>query len=347
MDLKLPKILWSTFFDRIGHYDRRLRDIADNRAWFIPMYHRILGDDEVDSFDFGLGVSRRHFDEHLAFFRERFHVCTVQEGLRIHRRGDWPDRPLLSITFDDGYRDNIDLALPLLEQHSCLATFFICTGPLVENHPFWWDLVIASASKRTGAHWQSLLAGLGMAAEHHAGTELRAVLQRLWSLSYGDIQPLIDVDQAIKDGLDRLCPARMQKHHIKGLADRHMEVAAHTHHHPNLTKESDVVIEDEILRSKTLLEDWTGRPVKGFATPHGFVNERVKAICSRHGMAYIASTDRGTNQDLERYHLARFGVADAALATLKRSLTSSIEKIAPHPQTWFDRYSARPSYRRY
>ncbi|MGI9491098.1 MAG: polysaccharide deacetylase family protein, partial [Geminicoccaceae bacterium] len=298
------KILWSAFFDRIGHYDRRLNSGADQRLWFIPMYHRILRDDEADLFDFGLGVKKRYFDEHLAFFRERFHVCTVQEGMRIQADGDWPDRPLLSITFDDGYLDNIDLALPLLKQHGCLATFFICTGPITEDLPFWWDLAIASAAKRNGAHWQSLLTTLGLTPERDVKAELQKVLERLWDLDYEKITSLLDVDLALKEGLHQHCPPRMQKHHVKALADQQMEIAAHTHHHPNLTKESEPVIEEEIVRSRTMLEDWTGQSINGFATPRGLVDDRVKAICSKQEMSYIASTDRGANHDLKPYHLA-------------------------------------------
>ncbi|MGI9450823.1 MAG: polysaccharide deacetylase family protein [Geminicoccaceae bacterium] len=321
MNLTPLKILWSACFDHIGHYDRQLNSLAGQRLWFIPMYHRILRDDQTDPFDLGLGVSKRHFDEHLTFFRERFHVCTVQEGLRIQEDGDWPDRPLLSITFDDGYLDNIDLALPLLKQHGCPATFFICTGPIAENLPFWWDLAIASAAKRNGAHWQSLLTALRLASERHAKSELLRVLGHLWDLDYGKITSLLDMNLAVKEGLDQHCPPRMQKHHVKSLADHQMEIAAHTHHHPNLTKESEPVIEQEIVRSRTILEDWTGQPISGFAPPHGLVDDRVKTICSKQEMAYIASTDRGANRDLKPYHLARFGIADAGLATLKRSLS--------------------------
>lgn len=324
MDMKSLKVVWSDFFDRIGEYDRRLRKVTHDPLWFIPLYHRILRDDESDPFDLGLGVSRRHFDEHLAFYRENFHVCTVREGLQICKRGEWPDRPLLSVTFDDGYLDNIDLALPLLQQHDCKATFFICTGPILEDHPFWWDLVIASATKRTGSHWQSLQTALGAKDEQKTVSELQNILTQLWGLSYDRIRPLIDLNRARQEGLDQLCPAVMQKHHVKYLTECDMEVAAHTHRHPNLTRETDIAIEDEVTRSKKLLEDWTGRSVQGFATPHGFVNERVKAICIKQDIGYIASTDRGANRSLLPYHLARFGVANAALPTLKRSLTNSI-----------------------
>jgi peptidoglycan/xylan/chitin deacetylase (PgdA/CDA1 family) len=43
------------------------------------------------------------------------------------------------ITFDDGYRDNYEIAFPLLRQHRLFATFFLTTGFLDQPRAPWWD----------------------------------------------------------------------------------------------------------------------------------------------------------------------------------------------------------------
>jgi len=321
MTLRPLKTVWSTCFDGLGVYDRRLRRAGAEHLWFIPFYHRILDDDEQEPFDFGLGVHRRRFDQQLAFFQERFHLCTIGEALKIQASGDWPERPLLSITFDDGYLDNIELALPLLHRHGCSATFFICTGPIENGQPFWWDKVMAIASHRKGRVWQDLLGEIGMTADAaDPKVELEGALARLWQLPFARIEALLgDVsgDQAI----DAACPPRMDKGHLQVLLDHGMEIAAHTHNHPNLTKETDETIRSEIALSRSRLEAWTGKEITGFATPHGFVDDRVKRLCREEGMAYIASTDSGANRQLDPYHLARFGAANTNLAHFKRTLS--------------------------
>ena len=321
MDLKPLKLAWTACFDGLGVYDRRLQRRAAERLWFIPFYHRILRDDEREPFDFGLGVQRRRFDRQLAFFRERFHVCTICEALAIRASGAWPDRPLLSITFDDGYLDNIDLALPLLRRHGCPATFFICTGPIESGRPFWWDLAIAMAGRRDGQAWRNLLRDLGITARFaDPKDELETALGRLWQLPFERIDALLDDQGCRTTALGAACPARMAPHHVKTLLDHGMEVAAHTHTHPNLTRETDENIRREIVLSKQRLEAWTGEAITGFATPHGFVDERIKRLCAEEGMTYIASTDSGANRDLVPDHLARFGAANTSLAHLKRTL---------------------------
>lgn len=321
MNLRPLKTVWSACFDGLGVYDRRLRRAGVEHLWFIPFYHRILEDDEQEPFDFGLGVQCRRFDQQLAFFQERFHLCTVREALKIQASGDWPERPLLSITFDDGYLDNIELALPLLHKHDCPATFFLCTGPIEGELPFWWDLVIAMAGRRDEPAWRQLLENLGVAANAaDPKGELQMALGRLWQMPFENIKTLIDYEASLGMAASADCPPRMDKSHLKDLLDHGMEIAAHTHHHPNLTKETDETIRSEIVQSRSHLEAWTGEEITGFATPHGFVDDRVKRICAEEGMAYIASTDSGANRQLTPYHLARFGAADTSLPHLKRTL---------------------------
>jgi peptidoglycan/xylan/chitin deacetylase (PgdA/CDA1 family) len=322
MDLKPLKLAWTACFDSLGIYDRRLKQSAAERLWFIPFYHRILRDDEEEPFEFGLGVQRQRFERQLAFFRERFHVCTVQEALAIRASGAWPARPLLSITFDDGYLDNIELALPLLRAHGCHATFFICTGPIESGRPFWWDLVIAVARRRESRAWQSLLGELGIdRGRADPKAELDAALGRLWQLPFERIEALLGYASCAATEAAADCPARMTPQHAQTLLDHGMEVAAHTQNHPNLTKETDEDIRWEIVQSKERLEAWTGSAITGFATPHGFVDDRVKRVCAEEGIAYVASTDSGANRDLAPDHLARFGVANTSLAHMKRTLT--------------------------
>ena len=320
MNLRPLKTVWSACFDGLGVYDRPLRRPGAEKLWFIPFYHRILDDDEQEPLDFGLGVSRRRFDQQLAFFRERFHVCTVRDALEIQARGEWTGKPLLSITFDDGYLDNIDLALPLLRRHHCLATFFLCTGPIEGDLPFWWDLVIAMAGRREEPEWRQLLEKLGVSAfPADPKGELQAALGRLWQMPFETIKTLLDYEASLDREASADCPPRMDKSHLQDLLDHGMEIAAHTHNHPNLTRETDETIRREIVQSRSRLEAWTGGTITGFATPHGFVDGRVKRICEEEGMAYIASTENGANRKLVPYHLARFGAADTSLSHLKRT----------------------------
>ena len=50
----------------------------------------------------------------------------------------------VAITFDDGYSDNLTVAIPILEQMRLPATFFICGDAASDGESFWWERLEAS-----------------------------------------------------------------------------------------------------------------------------------------------------------------------------------------------------------
>ena len=56
------------------------------------------------------------FDSQMALLARIFNVLPLEEALSKLRRGELPARAL-SITFDDGYADNLDVAVPILQRH--------------------------------------------------------------------------------------------------------------------------------------------------------------------------------------------------------------------------------------
>lgn len=101
----------------------------------ILMYHRVAG----PRFDpLSLDVSAVNFAAHLEVLRQRAAVIPLDEFNMRRRRGSLPRRAV-SITFDDGYVDNLVTAAPLLAARDLSATVFVATGMLDANREFWWD----------------------------------------------------------------------------------------------------------------------------------------------------------------------------------------------------------------
>jgi len=102
----------------------------------VLLYHRLIDDGQPDPER--LGISSELFGSHLAMIAESFATPSLSEICEALRTGARLPRSSVCITFDDGYRDNFEKALPLLECHHIPATFFVATLPF-EKKLFFWD----------------------------------------------------------------------------------------------------------------------------------------------------------------------------------------------------------------
>lgn len=96
-------------------------------------YHRI-GERDV------LTTTPEDFRRDLDYLKEYFEVVGLWQLCERIRTGTPLRRPLASITFDDGYRDNFTEAVPILKNAGFGATFFVSTGFMSTNRVFAHDI---------------------------------------------------------------------------------------------------------------------------------------------------------------------------------------------------------------
>ncbi len=76
---------------------------------------------------------------------------------------------------------------------------------------------------------------------------------------------------------------------IREAADAGVEIAAHSHRHPELDQLADADLRRELHDSKALLEDRLGREVPGMAYPFGYSNARVRGAVRAAGHQYACA----------------------------------------------------------
>jgi peptidoglycan/xylan/chitin deacetylase (PgdA/CDA1 family) len=80
-------------------------------------------------------VGVEQFDRQMALLRAHCHVLTLDQVLATHEVLP-SDRPLVAVTFDDGYLDNYTHAAPSLRRHGIPAAFFVSTGLIGQDRRF-------------------------------------------------------------------------------------------------------------------------------------------------------------------------------------------------------------------
>lgn len=101
----------------------------------VLLYHRVFKP-QVDPQL--ICVSSDHFAEQLENLKRTYPVLKLSELAGALRENRLPRRAAV-LTFDDGYKDNLDNAKPLLEKYDLPATVFITSGFLGSEKEFWWD----------------------------------------------------------------------------------------------------------------------------------------------------------------------------------------------------------------
>jgi peptidoglycan/xylan/chitin deacetylase (PgdA/CDA1 family) len=274
----------------------------------ILIYHRVLVQPDLL---FPEECDARRFDEQMRQVVACFNVIPLSDALRALVRGTLPPRAAC-ITFDDGYADNAEVALPILQRHGISATFFVAAG-FLDGGRMWNDTVIELVRRAAGNSLD--LAGIDLGR-----FEIETVLQRRQAINnlIDKLKYLpMESRQAKVDDMCALIPAippdnlMMTSDQIRVLHNAGMEIGGHTVNHPILARTKDSAVREEIGNGKEALEGIIRGRVRFFAYPNGKPGRDYlphhPGIVKRLGFDAAVSTAHGaavTGSDL--YQLPRF-----------------------------------------
>ncbi len=259
-------------------------------------------------------IDTAQFDAICQWVKGWFNVLPLDEAARRLREGDLPARAL-SITFDDGYADNHDVALPILKKHGLPATFFIATG-FLDGGRMWNDTVI-EAIRRAALPQLDLRGVCGMDLGTHplrTVEERRAAIDRV----IGSIKYMAPAErQAVVDALavraETALPhdLMMSSEQVRAMHRAGMQIGGHTVSHPILARLDRRAARDEIEAGKTTLETLTGEPVTLFAYPNGkpvedYTGEAVELVKETGFDAAVSTAWGAANAATDRFQLPRF-----------------------------------------
>ncbi len=271
----------------------------------ILMLHRVRAAPQVGfAPNGGLEITPDFLDSLLTRLKASGYALVSLDEAVARIRSGAQGQPFVALTFDDGYRDTADVALPILEKHGAPCTVFVTTGFADRTARMWWvemeEAIAALPSIRIEAAGRLFDLPAATAEQKQAAFEAL-----YWPLRAGEESELLRVTGALADEagvervdlVDELC---LNWCGLRKLA-RHPLVAigAHTLSHPMLAKHHDAFARREIADSKTLIEDELDCAVKHFAYPVGdpgsagpreFAMARQagyeSAVTTRPGMAF-------------------------------------------------------------
>jgi peptidoglycan/xylan/chitin deacetylase (PgdA/CDA1 family) len=163
--MPIKRSLLDIAFSLTDRFSWAKRLYSPTGAASVFLFHRVNDYD-----DDPLTMSTRVFTETLRLFKERYQVASLQDILAgIDEERDSGTKTV-AITFDDGYRDNLEVAAPILKDLGVPATFFVTTGYIGKSTPFPWD--ISNPNPNPTMSWSEVreLAGMGFEIGAHSMT---------------------------------------------------------------------------------------------------------------------------------------------------------------------------------
>jgi peptidoglycan/xylan/chitin deacetylase (PgdA/CDA1 family) len=298
----LRRRLTGAFFDVIGD--------AGLRVFFAPsyagmgvvlMFHRVIPDGTPNLYP-GYAISVTELDRCLAYVHRSgwraIHISDLPAALTT---GSQSSR-FVVFSFDDGYRDNLTLALPLFRRYRMPLCVYVATGLVNRTMFYWWGAIERLILERDevtvelpGA-WQARtfetrtiaqkvvayqsIDGWYHAHEHLAEPPIRTLLAR-----YG-------VDPAeVLDSHALTIPE------MKTLSDDPLvTIGSHGVTHRRMALLSDPELRLEMMDSRAKLQEWTGREVVHLAYPFGgrdACSTREFEIARQAGYVTAVTTRRG------------------------------------------------------
>jgi len=237
-----------------------------SRRLSILVYHRVISEPDPLVPD---QVCAREFDWQLAVLGRWFTVLPLREAAVRLRGGTLPVRAAC-VTFDDGYSDNVTVALPILRRRGVPATFFLATS-FIDGGIMWNDSVIETLRRAQGDTLDARCIGLDTLSISTIGLRRQAIERALAALKYlplGERQRRVE-DLAAEMSCSLPSDLMMTAEQVRHLRVSDMEIGAHTVTHPILAQLDPERAGSEIRDSKRRLEEITGNPVTLFAYPNG------------------------------------------------------------------------------
>ncbi len=279
------------------------------------MYHRICEDEQTratiqSSFlpNQELIVSTRAFNEQMAFLARNYNCISLHQAIEQLKSGRLPPSSVV-VTFDDGYLDNLTLALPVLQSHGIPATVYIATGLIEQTSRLWWYELEQLVAGQSNLHidWQGReynISSTNVMEKRLAYVFLNRLMKRMSPEEQSDFMAMLQAEHPHHFNYSSLV---LRRRHLAKLADDPLiTIGAHTHHHLVLSRLSDIQLRHELLRSRELLQSWLERPVDHLAYPFGSNQQACKRefkVARELGFESAVTTRLGHLQKFHRNHL--------------------------------------------
>jgi peptidoglycan/xylan/chitin deacetylase (PgdA/CDA1 family) len=294
----------------------------NRRKTLFLTYHGVSRDrEELEAWTL---VPESVFRQQMVFLRDHFELLRIGEALdhgaeRRRRLG-------VVVTFDDGYVNNVEIALPILRELNIPAVIYVTSGNVLDQALCWSDMIWIAAKRSCvrsidlrgianplgtyclngkGTSWQTKVMKILEDVKRTDPVQRKSIVRAIVT-AYKRSPGALEFD--LNRETDVFAP--LHREQVSRLASESLiTIGAHSHCHNLLDQIPIEEARESVHKSKAVLEDLTGQRVEHFAYPNGNFNSDVVRLVKGAGFRSAVTVCPGfyDNQD-DPYTINRLGV---------------------------------------
>lgn len=309
---------------------KNVRPVKKNVTTFL--FHRV----NVISDPLWNPIHPEHFEQIIVYLDKHFEFVPLNEYL-LDRYIPKTGKPLCAIGFDDGYRDYLEYALPILKKYNCPSSMYIVTECIDKDLPPWTyilnhyfintnKLAITLDTRDFPGHlkttnWRSKAERLQFAKQ--LNPYMKSLNNNVREKLYKDIITELN-DVTPPTGL------MLTWDEIKNLKEHNCEVGSHTVNHPVLSKKlsrEELIL--ELKESGKIIEKHTGVFPDTISYPFGAYNEEVKKVSAEAGYKLGVTVNPGTYDNMRHdlFEVPRIELFDEPFLKTRLRINDIIPQI--------------------
>lgn len=322
--------------------------ILDLIEWFpnLPQllvinYHRIGNRHRCDFDRDVFSTDQEGLSQQIAFLKRSYQVVDAQRALEVIEGKARPKGTEVLLTFDDGYRDNLTLAAPVLKSAGVSGLFFLVTGYLDSPDTIpWWDQIAWTVRQCVGGtltisqpeRWSAQV------TIHNVDRVIENVLERFK-------QSAVDQErffEELEECAGTCCKVQgtglfMDWSDAASLLAHGMDIGLHTHSHRILGRLKVEEQAEELRACRRILAEKLGYTADLLAYPVGSrtsFSEDTKRLAREAGFRTAFSYYGGTNRfgSIDAYDVRRVDFPNNPTLSRSRAAVASMSKTA---YVWF------------
>lgn len=281
-------------------------------GYLVLCYHQIVPlDDPGIKINPSLKVNVDTFERHLTYFKKVGSFLSHAELIQRLRDKIYPDRLYITVTFDDGYENNYQYALPILKRFGVPATIFLTTGFIdyPEKIPWWDELEEFALNYHGRIHIkQNSFSNKYNLSRIDRKRQFFDDISRIICRDYKGRKVILNALQSESRQTFRRENSFLRWEKIRAMQNENISFGAHTCNHPIMSQVKESCAIEEAVLSKKRIEEKLNIEVNTFAIPYGQPFTYTKTILrelSKRGFHAFFTTIPGINYCLDPYLINR------------------------------------------